>query len=275
MWNDGDYKMSKKIDGVDILLTDDFCLFHINYLSEELKNIIRKELSAICVGLGNSSLKTNSYSNILKEFIKRYESKNNKQQKGMIGELLLHILLCSCVKRFKSCSPFFNMEERSVKKGFDIILRDPKTMKMWFAESKAGEGNKSSNSLMKSLITIAKNDLLQRVAEDSSILWRNAINSATNAMKDRKAKTAIRKILDDLSDDFSSGSKTLKDLNVILSGCLFKDLNDKVEKKVPEEKISELKAEGCFAEQFIIAIQKNTYKAVYEFLKAESLKTNE
>ena len=268
--------MSKKIDGVDILLTDDFCLFHINYLSDKLKNIIRKELSAICAGPANKDLKAYSYSNVLKAFIKLYEDKSSDQQKGLIGELLLHILLCSCIKhRFKACSPFFNMEEGSAKKGFDIILREPQINKIWFAESKAGEGDSKSNLLMKNLINRAKNDLLHRVTEDSSMLWRNAINSATNAMKDGKAKKAIRKILDDFSEDFSSGSKTLKDLNVILSGCLFKDLIDKVEEDVPAEKVSKLKSEGCFAEQFIIAIQKNTYKAVYEFLKSESLRTNE
>lgn len=268
--------MSKTIDGVDFLLTDDFCLFHINSLSDELKDIIRKELSVICGGPNNAELKTYSYPKVLKEFLRRYEDKRPDQQKGLIGELLLHILLCSCLnQRFKACSPFFNMEERSAKKGFDIILHESNTMKIWFAESKAGEGDKKSNLLMKSLINRAKKDLLQRVTEDSAMLWINAINSARNAMKSGKAKSAILKILDDFSDDFSKGSKTLKDLNVVLSGCLFKNLTDKVEKDVPAEKMSKLKSEGCFAEQFIIAIQKNTYKAVYEFLKAESLKTNE
>lgn len=268
--------MCKKINGVDILLTDDFCLFYIHNFSDELKCIIRKELSAICAGPEKVEFKTYSYPNVLKEFLRRYEEKKIDQQKGLIGELLLHILLCSCVNhRFIACSPFFNMEERSAKKGFDIILREPNLNKIWFAESKAGEGNKDSNSLMKALINRAKNDLLQRVTKDSSMLWMNAINSATNVMKAGITKKAILKILDDLSDDFSNGSKTLKDLNVVLSGCLFKGLIDKVEMHVLAEKVSTLKTEGCFAEQFIIAIQKNTYTAVYDFLKSESLRSNE
>lgn len=43
----------------------------------------------------------------------------------MIGELLVHVIL-EIEGRFTVASPFFNMEERSFKKGFDIALFDSK-----------------------------------------------------------------------------------------------------------------------------------------------------
>lgn len=73
----------------------------------------------MAVDQSQSSLKIYSYKETVKEFIKRYKTDNNvseDRKKGMIGELLVHIVL-ELEGRFFAASPFFNMEERSFKKG--------------------------------------------------------------------------------------------------------------------------------------------------------------
>ncbi len=66
----------------------------------------------------NAKSKIYSYK-VMKEFVKRYKTNNDASEdrkKGMIGELLVHVVL-EIEGRFTTASPFFNMEERSFKKG--------------------------------------------------------------------------------------------------------------------------------------------------------------
>lgn len=67
---------------------------HISSLSEDLKNKIRERLSAICNGAAKAASRSELYTYrlTLKEFLNRYESKTDKIKKGMIGELLTHVL---------------------------------------------------------------------------------------------------------------------------------------------------------------------------------------
>ncbi len=75
---------------------------------------------AVCHGAdqAQSSLKIYSYRETVKEFVKRYKTNKDASEdrkKGMIGELLVHIIL-ELEGRFLTASPFFNMEERSFKR---------------------------------------------------------------------------------------------------------------------------------------------------------------
>ena len=109
------------IDGVSISNKDEYIVCHINTFSDELMDIIRKRLTSICHGIYNSSLeqKSKSYKNTIRSFIQRYYNKNEQTQKGMIGELLTHILVGEILKNHTSSLPFFNLEEKSIKK--DLI----------------------------------------------------------------------------------------------------------------------------------------------------------
>lgn len=102
----------------------DYVLYFIENLSEELKSEIRNRLVAVCHGAdqSKSSSKIYSYKETAKEFIRRYKTDKNaseERKKGMIGELLIHVIL-ELEGRFTTASPFFNMEERSFKKGYSF-----------------------------------------------------------------------------------------------------------------------------------------------------------
>lgn len=84
-----------------------------------------KNLTLICHGRdkADSTRRMYSYKSTVKEFVKRYKENNvlqgNNRNKGMIGELLFHILITE-EQLYSPVSAFFNLEERSFKKGFDV-----------------------------------------------------------------------------------------------------------------------------------------------------------
>lgn len=169
----------------------DYVLYFVESLSDELKQEIRSRLSAVCHGVdqAQSAAKIYSYKETAKEFVKRYKSDKNaseKRKKGMIGELLVHIIL-EIEGRFTTASPFFNMEERSFKKGYDVALFEEKTNELWIAEVKSGEiqkNQKDASAAATGLINTAKNDLKVRLNDYNTSLWLNALNAAKVTMSD-------------------------------------------------------------------------------------------
>ena len=92
------------INGVSIEQKKFVTVCRIDNFSDELKSEIRDRLTAICHGPDSVMRKSvyTSYKNTLKEFNKRYITKTEKTKKGMIGELLTHILLHCCPVNFHS-----------------------------------------------------------------------------------------------------------------------------------------------------------------------------
>ena len=80
--------MAKDIDGVNFQRDGKYAICHIEYLSDEIKELIRSNLPTICHGshvtdYGNAPLF--SYKTTLKSFLERYVSKDKNTQKGMVG----------------------------------------------------------------------------------------------------------------------------------------------------------------------------------------------
>lgn len=135
------------IQGVTKEENSDYVLYFIENLSDELKEEIRNRLVAVCYGAdqAQSALKIYSYKETVKEFVKRYKNNSSiseDRKKGMIGELLVHVIL-ELEGRFTTASPFFNMEERSFKKGYDLALFEGATNELWIAEVKSGKIQKN------------------------------------------------------------------------------------------------------------------------------------
>ena len=165
-------------------------ILEVQYLSEDLKKKIRDELVEICHGEYALVLNfdVHSFEATVKELINYRIPKYKKKRIGAIGELLLNVLMREFTD-MRVVSPFFNLEERNAKKGFDIIAVDS-NMELWIIESKAGELGKYKNSTNKvcERINAAKNDLDTRLNEHNSQLWLNAINSVRSALDDTSEK---------------------------------------------------------------------------------------
>jgi len=272
-----DLKGVNDINGVRFIKNDKYALCLIDNLSEELKDNIRSQLTSICHGPSKASIgrKAHNYKNTLKEFIKRYETKPLPTRVGMIGEMLTHILIIEYFTEFNTVSPYFNLEERSIKKGFDLVLFSNNEKELWITEVKSGElhQNKNSNETSKVLLGNAKRDLKKRLNEQEISFWENAINGAYVALAKKKdIKDAVVELLLDIEDTISDQQSKSTDKNVLLVGSLFSNLSDEViEEEIQKISIS-VEQEKLFGKLIVFSIQKNTYENVISFLMEEAEK---
>ncbi len=246
----------------------------IKYLSDDIKELIRTELSSICFGniLASTGRIPFAYENTLREFLTRYQSKSYSIKVGMLGELLCHVFLPKYFPRFLVASPFFNMEERSIRKGFDIVLYEDGHDDAWFAEVKSGEVGSigCKNKKAKALIELAKNDLIDRFTANSSTTWYSALNGIRNALSET---SKAKKVLESRIDSFilSSGANgSPSEQNAVLVPVLFEDSSNLVEIEALLEKEAAIVSSGVFSRFMIFAIQKSTVTALEEFLENES-----
>ena len=265
----------KTIDGVGLVRYDASYVFLVERFSDELKNAIRDNLTAICHGPADAATGRTlySYKTTLSDFIKRCKGKKETRRIGLIGELLVHVLLHTMIEDYTVSSPFFNLEEGNVKKGFDVVLLNKETHDLWITEVKSGQihKEKTSTETMIELINTAKLDLKKRLNENKTALWLNAIHGAKKVLENSPdEKNAVVAILQDMGDAAADEILTSNEANVMLVGTLFHQLSEKIDSTEVPTKREEVKQEGLFKDVIVVAIQKETYSAVYEFLEQES-----
>jgi len=265
-----------EISGISVINESDLTLFIVENFSFDLKQRIRNNLSKICYGEADieTGLELYSYKATLNEFLIRYNSKTDKQKIGMIGELISHILLTETLIDYGIASPYFNLEERSVKKGFDIVVFERLNEKIWITEVKSGnrKTDQSIDQTILSLINLGKNDLKDRLNSESFSKWYNAINGAKCALSEsRSPKEAILSVLRNYGERASNQSLESSHVNVIIIGVLFENLNYGITKNILIKKLAEIKEEKIFEDLKIIAIHKETFIRIVDFLKQECI----
>jgi hypothetical protein len=164
-------------------------------LSDVLKAEIRSKLVGVCRGLAREEkqLPSDSYDFTLREFLDRYTPKSDDTKKGMIGELLSHILIRRLVETFSPISPFFNMEERSIKKAFDIVFHCTDTNEIWFTEVKSGAKTaQTAKEKNNGLLHLAKRSIEAQMTADEYHIWDNAIHNAEIAMRATKVREVLK-----------------------------------------------------------------------------------
>lgn len=254
-------------------------LYHITSLTDEIKEELRRFLVAICYGEEKASwdIDAYSYQNTLESVLLRCSQQGKTPPedriKGMVGELLAHLLF-RIEGEFHIASAFFNLEEKSFKKGFDIILLDTTNNTIWITEIKSGEKHvdaKNVSDAIKDLINEAKLDLKKRLNNDNIVLWDNAINAARNAMIDSTdEKKAVVDILKGYINKAAKKEIRSSQENVILLGNLFHPLSELSSIDILKEKHTEICDKKLFGNTIIIATQQETYNNIYNFLKSEA-----
>ena len=101
-------------------------ILEIHSLSDELKGKIKEQLVEICHGEYAlvSNFNYHSFDETVKELVNHRIPSNTNRKVGVIGELLLNVLIREFTD-FKIVSPFFNLEERNVKRGLILLLSTP------------------------------------------------------------------------------------------------------------------------------------------------------
>lgn len=238
-------------------------LFEIQNLSDDLKKQIRKQLVEICHGeyALTSNFPDHTFEKTIEELVNHRITYNKNRKLGMIGELLLNLLIRE-FSDMKIVSPFFNLEERSPKKGFDIIAIDSNNI-LWIIESKAGELGKmkTPTEKIRERINVAKNELSTRLNQDNSQLWLNALNSVRSAMDDTSEKRTVVNILNNNRMSISSKNK-----NVVLGETVFCKFNSKIDIDELDKLYNSIIKSNKFSNIKLVAIQKETFQAIINYL---------
>lgn len=262
------------ITGVNVQ-TDgaNYVLFEVTDLSDSMKTAIRGNLTGIWHGLSDTlelpSVRT--YAGTLAAFLDTYNSKTEKTQKGMVGELLAHVLLNETMEKFKSASVLKNMEERHIKKGFDIIYYDPTSASLWYSEVKSGasdSGTATSTEYNKTLVERAKKGIIEMLDSGRSKLWDKALIEASLVL-DSKTRATVQQLL---ASDLLTHSPT-SHKNTILISVLYHHLSDKIDPDSLIQKHAAIVTEGCFSQHIIVSIQQHTYSEIADFLTVEASNT--
>lgn len=262
------------IDGIKLEKANNVTLCKVENFSDEFKGLIRTNLAQICNGKDKSvnSPLIYSYKYTLEDFFLRFDSKSKSTKIGMIGELLSHILILETNDNLSSINPYFNMEEKSIKKGFDLVLIDiTQTSKVWITEVKSGERGAMTCSKDKNreLLGVAKRDLKKRLNNRYDHIWHNAINGARVSMKESDLKKEIIKVLESSLVESREGKSKSDDKNVILTTVLFNDIADCIDIDSISSFCVDTEAESLFDELMVFSIQKSTIDKVVSFLRAE------
>jgi len=240
------------------------------YFSDELKQIIREQLQGIWSGFAESDSLPEfySYKETLTSFLDRYNPKSEETKKGMIGELLSHILLSYQDNDLTSLSILKNKEEKSIKKGFDIIYCQLEENKLWYSEVKSGRsetGMDSSTVYNRVLLNRAKTGISAMIAERRNSLWESALIDVSLVIKESEGRLNLKQLLSNDAPNINPNQKK----NVILISALYHNLIDEIDEINVSDFFEDTANEDIFEDVIIISIQKNTFETVANFLSNE------
>ncbi|ASD62268.1 hypothetical protein B9G79_01155 [Bdellovibrio bacteriovorus] len=211
-----------------------------------------------------------TYNSTIKEFWERLKEKDPPKKMGMVAEFLTHVLILEIFKDFFPASVFFNLEERSVKKGFDLVFKNK--AEIWITEIKSGLKNTTdtSNDRIKELISIAKRDIKEKLKEDRSTLWQNAVNHVDIALVQSDERKAIKSILMQGKTAALAGTAQHQNHNVVLVAGLFANVSDLIQDTTIKMAAQAIRNENIFKKEIVIAFQKNTFETVVNFFESEA-----
>lgn len=235
-------------------------IIDIPSIDTELKEFIDKNLVPICEGNSSGDIKI-----IKQDLIQLFKNKKFKWKMGAIAEFFIHLYMQS--KDYKQEFLFRNLEEDSIKKGFDGLFS--KNDEFWLMESKSGSA-RTKNICHKTKVKEAMDDLGKRVAgiEKKNNPWREAYNHASHM--DVHASDSLRSELKKLRDNFTQGIfNNIKDYNTIPCGTIFLNGIWKASDKTKIVKdIKDLSNKLCGKEISVICITQESINMFLEYIKS-------
>lgn len=206
-FNCSEYVISNRIE---------LTVLDIEHLTGAVKSILDKNFVSICEGSSGTDLVTAK-----KEVANLYTRKDEDWKMGATAEFFVHLYLK--LRGFKQECLFLNLEEGSIKKGFDgyYSLHNVE----WLMESKAGAAKNTGVSHVNK-VKLAMRDLEDKVAGrpkrgcTPNNPWKNAYSHASHC--DVGTAANLRKNIKALADDFTNGKFHLIDeFNTIPCGTIY------------------------------------------------------
>jgi hypothetical protein len=232
-------------------------------LTPEIIKQLDENLVQICEGDSCSSLDL-----VKSNFFRFLNSKDYRTQIGAVAEFFVHLYLRQ--SNLKQEFLFFNLEEGSIKKGFDGFFSNE--TEEYLVESKSGLDSTAGIS-HKSKIKEAYEDISSVIAGDSrkskNNPWRNAYNHASHI--DVGTSKTIRKKIRELSNLFDNGQFSSVDkFNIIPCSSIFVTDEWSVETsrailETEDGFFMGLRAKSLKA----ICITKASYESFFSYLRGE------
>ncbi|WOO35804.1 hypothetical protein R2R35_18665 [Anaerocolumna sp. AGMB13020] len=233
-------------------------LLEIESLSPDIESALDNHIVSICEGASGSDL-----SLVKQRLINLFCDKNDEWKIGAISEFFIH--LYANMYGFKQECLFFNLEERSIKKGFDGYYSFE--AETWVMESKSGF--KSTKGIShSSKIKEAMSDLTDKFSGRSkNNPWQNAYSHASHC--DVGTSSDIKKSIKKLSDNFILGSfDCIDNFNIMPCATIFlestwspkkhADIFDEIVKILPGLKGKKIR---------VMCITQKTIKTFIEYIE--------
>lgn len=181
-----EHEMPFVVSDFDLSDTIHVSVIDIENISDGLKRAIDANISQIC------SAELNDLQNVKSILKERMDSWTSVTQMGAIAEFFIHLYM-RCFGYKQECL-FLNLEEGSIKKGFDGIYSDCDSL--WIMESKSGDRT-SVNITHAAKVREAFNDLKEKITTGASNNpWLNAYNHARIVGTEETLRQKIKKLSD-------------------------------------------------------------------------------
>ena len=188
----------------------------IKEIDDCLKSDIDDFLVIICEGDSDSEL-----GNVKEKILDLFNFKSNEFVMGAVAEFICHLYLN--LRGYKQNFLYFNLEERSIKKGFDGVFSIDETM--FLVESKSGlygGGNVNHRSKIKSAHKDLSNYVEGKSKKSTNNPWRNAYNHASHI--DVGANKTLRKRIKALKKSYEEKCySSINDFNVVPCSTIYLD----------------------------------------------------
>lgn len=233
-----------------------------NETDEILKNKLKKLLIEICYGKEKIGIIT--FEETIKELNQRISQKTDPQKAGMVGELLFHIKSYECFKDYNHISVYLNKEEKSVKKGFDVLLFDGK--KVWYSEVKSMENAENIDITEAHIVKVKEAiiDITDKFNSNNNNYWLTAKTNIANIETKRLEKQIAEILTKDIEKNIQK--------NAITVSAVFKKCPCKIKKENIKNLIN--KKQKNFNTLTAVCISHSDYKKIINILK-EIEKENE
>lgn len=235
-------------------------IIEIESISAALGDLINDKIRLITEG--NTSTDLATVKKRLYDYLQK--KKGTTIEMGAVAEFMIHVYMNHT--GFKQEFLFYNLEERSIKKGFDGYYTI--NNQEWILESKSGSNSVTGNN-HPSKFSEAYADLEKKIKDvDGNNPWRNAYNHACHI--DVQSAEDIRKNLKILADNFDSSAYTkIENLNIIPASTLFLEgIWSAANQSELESQIRTSLVSKTFKGMHILCINKKSIGLLEDFLNA-------
>lgn len=244
----------------------------IKEMSQELRNKIDEHILRVCEGRNTYDTTINDVKLKIKNFLKNKLTEDSQQNNlnetymGAVAEFFIHILL-NDMGLEQECT-FKNLEERSIKKGFDGYYSD--NNKTWIVESKSGLST-SVGGNHKDKLSEAYRQLQHKITtcnENDNNPWENAFNHA----KVVDARDSILKQLKKLSNQFENRqiNNDIKDFNLIPCSTIFYFEDWEEDRDSIISKAKNFALRKSYSNMIVICINKLSMNLLINYLEEQN-----